>query len=409
LNLMLALLVQRDKFKSLIKRVSILTLFFFTLSANANQVLTNEEIQKRFQYSIQVMDSNIDESIRILEELSEITSSPRIKLELARAYYFAGRDADAKVLFKDSLRQDLPVPVRDKIEFFLNEIDVNLNPLSISFGLISDSNPRARPKEQQITLFGQNFNYKPDSEIKNELGLLTSLAYVNPQRKNKFLDFSFQLDHFDYSTKENDRTIFRTNLLKRPSSIPYIQYGFSYEESMLSYESLYRLNSLVVALTKELDNKNAFVVTGKRGKIKFPDFNYLDGMQSSSTVTFIHDLNPYSKIFFDYSYETGETNSDMYSYFSNTYGVGFKWSTNFEGIQISGRLSKSNREYGFDPLFQTNRVDDRNLRTLSVTKRDFYIWGLRPSIEFTDDIYSSTIPIASYKKKIYSLMFTKVF
>jgi hypothetical protein len=355
------------------------------------------------------MDSNIDESIRILEELSKITSSPRIKLELARAYYFAGRDADAKVLFKDSLQQDLPVPVRDKIEFFLNEIDVNLNPLSISFGLISDSNPRARPKEQQITLFGQNFNYKPDSEVKNELGLLTSIAYVSPQRKNKFLDFSFQLDHFDYSTKENDRTIFRTNLLKRPSSIPYIQYGFSYEESVLSYESLYRLNSLVIALTKELDNKNAFVVTGKRGKIKFPDFNYLDGMQSSSTVTFIHDLNPYSKIFFDYSYETGDTQSDMYSYFSNIYGVGFKWSTNFQGIQISGKLSKSNREYGFDPLFQTNRIDDRNLKTLSVTKRDFYVWGLRPSIEFTDDIYNSTIPIASYKKKIYSLMFTKVF
>jgi hypothetical protein len=132
-------------------------------------------------------------------------------------------------------------------------------------------------------------------------------------------------------------------------------------------------------------------------------------MQSSSTITFIHDLNPYSKIFFEYSYETGDTQSEMYSYFSNTYGVGFKWSTNFQGIQLSGKLSKSDRQYGFDPLFQIKRVDDRNLKTLSVTKRDFYILGLRPSIEFTDDIYNSTIPIASYKKKIYSLMFTKVF
>jgi hypothetical protein len=98
-----------------------------------------------------------------------------------------------------------------------------------------------------------------------------------------------------------------------------------------------------------------------------------------------------------------------YSFNGNVLGTGFKWGSQKGGLQITGKVSAAKREFGIDPFFAMTREDKRSFESLSLTKRDFYVAGFRPSLELLWDKNKSTILIDSYQKNLVSMMFTKVF
>ena len=330
-------------------------------------------------------------------------------MEWARALYVAGQFDAAKQIFKEILSEELPLPVRDRVEIFLADIDVNVRPLSLSFGLVRDSNPRASPQEQQIILFGQTFNYTPEIKPKTEFGMLTTLSYVSPQNLNGYAGLSAQLDNYDYPTKINDRTIGKVTVFRRLDAIKNLGVGFSYEDNLLGYCTLYCSPSLILDYFFEPINSVLIGLNFKRSKITFPHYQYLDSFQNTYNFFLSKDISPYLKLFVEATHEDNNAQTEVYSFNGNVLGIGFKWGSQKGGLQITGKASVAKREFGIDPFFATTREDKRSFESLSLTKRDFYVAGFRPSLEFLWEKNNSTIPIDSYQKNLVSMMFTKVF
>lgn len=435
---MVAHLALNVSLHALIKSVLLITLFLITLfsftvsinaaqndveqdagqQANAEQVKVQQEdiqktgpeqYQKIFNDGLALIDTDPSQSAEIFKQLYRQTKSTRVKLEWARALYASGQLDAAKQVFKEILNEDLPLPVRDRVEIFLADIDVDVRPLSLSFGLVSDSNPRASPKEQQVILFGQTFNYTPEIKPKSEFGLLTSLSYVSPQHLNGYAGLSAQLDNYDYPTKINDRTIAKVTVFRRLDAIKNLGVGLSYEDNLLGYRTLYHSPSLILDYFFEPKNTLLIGLNFKRSKITFPHYQYLDSFQSTYNFLLSKEISPYLKLFVEATHEDNNAEYAAYSFNGNVLGVGLKWGSQKGGLQITGKLSSAKREFGIDPFFAVIREDNRSYLSLTLTKRDFYVTGFRPSLEFFWEKNKSTIPIDAYQKNLVSMMFTKVF
>lgn len=398
----------RDKFLSCLKRVSILTLFFFAFPINA-QVVSQQEFQNKFDLGISLIEVDPNKSVEIFSNLYAETKSTRVKLEWARSLYAAKRFDESKVIFSEILSEELPLPVRDRVELFLTDINVSIQPFSISFGIVRDSNPKASPKEQQISLFGQIFDYVPEVRPKTESGLLTTLAYTSPQSVNGVIGFSAQLDNYDYPNDLNDRQIAKLILLRRLDNHKNLGVGVSYEQNYLGSKKLYDSPSLLIDYYFELNSSSVLGLGYKKSKLNYSTYDFLNANLDSFSLVYTLDLTPYLKTFIESTYDKSKSESDIYSFNGRMYSLGFKWGTNRGGLQVTGKVSSGVRTFGIDPFFGEVREDRRFVKTISLTKRDLYLFGFRPSLEFLMDKNKSSIPINAYDKKLASLIFTKVF
>ena len=117
----------------------LLSSLFVSFSASSS-----EEIQRRFSEAMQKIERDPGAAVEILNELTNVTDSVRISLELGRALYLSGKLHDARDKFVevlDKLPADAPPQVRANVEQFLIDINRKLNPLRFSFSVVRDSNP----------------------------------------------------------------------------------------------------------------------------------------------------------------------------------------------------------------------------------------------------------------------------
>jgi hypothetical protein len=79
-------------------------------------------------------------------------------------------------------------------------------------------------------------------------------------------------------------------------------------------------------------------------------------------------------------------------------------------IQANLKASLLQRNYmDSDPLWGETRRDSGQLYWLSITKRDLYILGLRPSIDITYQKNNSNIPFFAYNKLFGGIFFKNVY
>jgi hypothetical protein len=97
--------------------------FFFigqlSFAADAREPLL---VQKEFEEAIGMMGYSPEAAAAKFDELYQETKAPRIQLEWARSLYLAGRLSEAKEQFIDVINKEIPITVRDKIEWYLSEI-----------------------------------------------------------------------------------------------------------------------------------------------------------------------------------------------------------------------------------------------------------------------------------------------
>ena len=80
------------------------------------------QIQKEFQEAVNLMGVDPGAAAALFGDLYQETQAPRIQLEWARSLYLAGRLSEAKEQFIDVINKEIPITVRDKIEWYLSEI-----------------------------------------------------------------------------------------------------------------------------------------------------------------------------------------------------------------------------------------------------------------------------------------------
>lgn len=83
---------------------------------------TPQLYQQRFEQGVSLMHTDIDEAVKVFQQLYEETGAIRVQLELARSLYIAEQLPDAKAQFIDILQKPMPITLRDKVEWYLSEI-----------------------------------------------------------------------------------------------------------------------------------------------------------------------------------------------------------------------------------------------------------------------------------------------
>ena len=100
---------------------------------------------------------------------------PRVRVELASAYFLAERDDKARYHFEAALAERLPASVETEIRRFLDRID-NRRRWSSSFALalVPESNPAHRTQRRTVHIGGVPWELGPDSRAKSGTGVLMS-------------------------------------------------------------------------------------------------------------------------------------------------------------------------------------------------------------------------------------------
>jgi len=138
----------------LINRACIIYIIFTILLIcaaflNPIDACAKESTENIFLTAVHEIDAgDFDQAIKILKSLDFSNPTPRIKLELARALFNKGELIEARKLFISVYTKDFPpVPVREKIENYINQIDRQLGKFDFSFGIISEKNPVHQPND----------------------------------------------------------------------------------------------------------------------------------------------------------------------------------------------------------------------------------------------------------------------
>jgi len=282
-----------------------LKLIIFILIINFSLPLLAEEKKITFNNSVKLIEIGMySEAIINLEILYISEKTPRIELELARAYFGKGEYKRSKTLFLKVKNNPLtPDTVKQKINYFLTQIkSIKDGFFSFNFELIEEKNPRKEAKSGSYNFFGIPLQYESENKGKIK-GYLLSVDHTKPLAKNTFLKSYIEFRDLEGGGYDSNRVFF--------------SYNYSYD----GYDDLIGLfinfdnnsnidnESFGFFLNKDfefLDNNYSFSINSS--KHNYTNFNLADG----------YDLTPSFSNFFNlYGNENAKITYLFGKYFAN--------------------------------------------------------------------------------------------
>jgi hypothetical protein len=371
--------------------------------------LSEEAIQRRFQEGVALMSSDPEKAVEIFTILYQITAQIRIELELARSLFLAGNLADARAQFIDILQKPIPITVRDKVEYYLNEIQKRQS-VKVIVGLYQDSNPGYVTSARTVSIFGQTLSYQPAQNTNSETGLAVSLA-----AEREVIPQSGYFAQLNANTATFQTSAFNKQDLDASFSKRW--QGYDFKEVKVGYETMYYggyvLYNYPYVATRFVFNEPSqdyygFMVKG--GTLNYPQYIYLNGTQTQANTFYNYNitrnLTAYTEIGADSTIATQGAYSSRGFYGT----LGTQVAEDSTQLQATLKASRLQRNYwDSDPFWGQVRQDAGRLYFFSVTKRDLYILGLRPSIDITYQTNNSSIPYFSYNKLFGGIFFTNVY
>ena len=357
-----------------------------------------------------INDSNYSDAIPILRNLFEVTNSPRVKLEWARAAYFSGDLDSAEALFKDVLLLDPPMMVREKIGIFLEEIALSQGKIEASAGIVFDSNPRAVTNNRIINLYGFSFQYDPGIDTSPQLGLGYQLFGAKAFGQEKRFMIGFNINGAKFEDHFFDRTSLQEYAAYRIFDNPNIKLKANFEQFYYGGHLLYTAPSTSVLHLKNFQSGASWNNEIKFSKLDYPEYDYLSGPLNSLTTSYAYPVFPNGTLGFELGLDRAKANESPYAFRTQTLALTSNIYVTDFFIKAQVKLLASNRIFDdFDPLFGIIRQDRRRGAYLSLLKTDWKVYGVAPSIDIGYEINDSNIDIYTYKRDIIGLNFKKVY
>lgn len=338
------------------------------------------------------------------------TQSPRVKLEFARAAFLGGDFEVAEHTFKEVLKLDPPMMVRERIFIYLDEISLMRGRIDYSIGITRDTNPKSVTYNRVITIFGQPFNFNPSFDTSTQYGLSYAVSGSRAMHGMDDLIANFSISGADFPNSSFDRSLIEAGLMKKLSTSPKIYVRTSVERFTYENKTLYDASYIGLRHRAGLPDQTFFTNDIKAGKLSYPDYNYLD---ASIYTLFTQAGKPVSENIiagFDLTIDRVLAKESAYSYrnlspsgFMNFYAPSF-----FIKGQARATIAKRNYD-GVDPFFGTQRNDRRELITLSLSKTDWKIFGAYPVIEVGLEKNTSNFDLYSYKRELLNLWWKKIY
>jgi len=359
----------------------------------------NEEtLQRSFIEGVQQMQAgNFAQAEALFRRMLQETDSPRIKLELARTLYFQGKYEEAKTLFQDvAAHADTPWRVRDNIARFVRDIEERTGYFKFGVSLVSDSNPRNLSAQREFSIGDLHLTstetpkratglryfargWQPVSEPFAIAGYVVAsyIDYPGGNLDRLTVDAGLAKDIWGTAVRGKAGMEFATFGDKRLYQFPYA--GF---ESVLSESDSHRLSGDV-----------------KAGKVRFPDFTYLDATYWSAALSARRALSQFVAATARVGVEHSAANERPYSYrgWDLAPGVSTFWPDST--FTLGATLGVGARTYAdVDPLFGRQRADRKKRLELSIGNKQWRWRNNYISLVTSYEANRSNIAFFEYRK-----------
>ena len=331
----------------------------------------------------------------ILAQYPELT---RVRLELAQAYFHAGRDDKAKHHFNSSLADELPSSVEAAVESFLRGIDARKRwSVSLSASMLPETRRSGR---EEVLIGGVPFRLDEDARASSGVGVLLSTgASYSPTITDDMrgvLAASVAAKLYERSDW-NDVSTSADIGLTRLSDNGSVSGGLRVGRRWTGGEPYQRSLGPWAQARWRLSNSTHLSLALSAGHRTHDERHDRDGWRIAATPRLLRALNSRTSIAVEPTFEMVEARTDRHG--SRLVGLGGTILRSFEGgLSISLSPSAHVRRYAAkDPIFGTRQVD-RNFRLgIRVLHRSLRYAGFAPYIGYSLEWNRSSIPIHEYR------------
>ena len=365
--------------------------------------------QQKFVSGVQWMGTDPSRAAEIFQSLYNETGAPRVQLELARSLYLAGQLNQAKEQFIDVLNKPIPITVRDKVEWYLNQIQMQQS-VKVTLGVFQDTNPGQITAERSFNVFGQLLDYQPATATGSQMALNLSAQAERELSKGSGYFAKASVSTLTYESKEYNKQLFDLALAKRWQDIDYKELQFGNQVMMYGDKFLYNMPYISTSLVFNRDNQDYYGVSAQAGVLDYPDYDYLDGPQFQGRIFYNHNINNNLTAFFEIGADRTIAKESPYSSTGAYFSLGTQIAHDPTSLQLNVLATISKRGFsGDDPFWGTQRQDVGKSFNVSLTKRNFYILGFTPVLEFNYQTNHSNNNFFSYNKTFVGLFFKNVY
>ena len=338
-------------------------------------------------------------AVQVFRSLAEQTDSPRVKLELARALFLDLQYPEAKKLF-EQIHADpkTPYPVKESIQFYLDQIDILLGTIKYGLSVITDSNPRNFTSSRKIKIAGRTMTLQPPSDNKDIVGIRYHMYITRALTDDGLLTGYFKTSYLDFpnTTFDTINADIGTILSFKKNRVLRIRLGL--EESYYAGDHLYDFPYLGFMLFPR--PLHQFQLNGefKIGKLRVPDASHLDALNFSLSTNLTRKVTAHSLASVNIYLEHSIAEERAYTYHSGSIGPSLDLPL-FTVWRLKPYVSIGRRIYkDRDPFFGEARHDTRKTAGIICKLENLKIFGLTPALGVTYEENSSNIDYFSYDK-----------
>lgn len=345
----------------------------------------------------------------IFSALYNETNSVRVQLELARSLYLAGRLAEAKTQFIDILNKPIPIVVRDKVEWYMSEIQKQQS-FKFVFGVFQDSNPGYITSARTVSIFGQTLSYQPAQSTKSETALNIGAEVERELIPQSGLYAQIGANTVTYQTEAFNKQTYDASITKRWQDYNYKDLKIGYETMYFGGYTLYNYPYVSTRFVFNGSNQDYYGFMAKAGTLNYPTYTYLNGSQVQANTFYNHNITRNLSAYFEAGADNTPATQPSFSSHGMYATIGTQIAEDSTHLQATLKASLLQRNYWeSDPLWGQVRRDSGQLYFFSLTKRNLYILGMRPSIDITYQANNSTIPFFTYSKLFGGIFFKNVY
>ena len=352
----------------------------------------------------QIDNGQATEAIAALEALYAKTKAPRVRLELARAYLFAGMKEKARETFIAAYEDNPPPGVKSTILNFLNRMSLQEGKFTYGISLTKVTNPLNQPSAFGINFGGTYLELSQDTAAKNLTGVLFSGGY------EKTIDSGYSL---------------RTSLSYRYMPVPSANLFMTdtyVSKDVVTLNSQFRAGLELIDMTGQ-SYQMPYVASLYKYDIT-PMFNVIPMVQVgyyNSTVSTAfsglhyrfglpvnYSIDP-SKIFsIGPKAEFHDSQLSTLRYF--TYGIGFDASLRFDFITINTSVMPRITEFAsVDPFWGVVRKDKGLFGSIEVSSDYVRYDGFLPSVNAYCNSNGSNVKFYTLNGCGFSFGLTKIY